>query len=306
MDLMPQPQNRAATGLATFANRRVPHLRRASVFAPKVGWRLGTTTECAFWPSVLAASLLLALAVPCLGVPPHPAACTRIELNGKVNAGQEWKAPIGEGWVFRLVPIAPGSAGYTGWDLVVDRDPPAGFPDALLLATPPYNSINEREIGTTYGLRAQDAIGWNPRSFRFITNPAAFLQGQKLFLALSSQLQAPSGKSSGASSKEDPAPTTPDAARLTRQLMDLQSRAAAGELRILDAGLAPGIADPEPFAESWALRAARTPVTLVSPTSSKPTPRGELDWMRFSVTLWLPAGWKPPNGLSATPAPCAQ
>jgi hypothetical protein len=218
-----------------------------------------------------------------------------------VNAGEEWKTPLGEGWVFRLVPIAPGSAGYTGWDLVVDRDPPAGFPDALLLATPPYNSINEREIGTTYGLRAQDAIGWNPRSFRFLVNPADFLQGQRLFLAFSSQLQTPSGKLPGAPANEDPA-----VASLTRRLMDLQSRAASGELRILDAGLAPGIADPEPFAQNWALRAARMQTTLVPPTGPKPTPHGELDWMRFSITLSLPADWKPPHGLSATTAPCAR
>ena len=279
---MRQPQKPGAKGLATAANRTG-------------------------WPSALSAALVLAFALPALAAPPHSAACTRIELTGKVSAGEEWKASLGEGWVFRVVPIAPGSAGYTGWDLVVDRDPPAGFPDALLLATPPYNSINEREIGTTYGLRAQDAIGWNPRSFRFLTNPAAFLQGQKLFLALSSQLPAPSGKppgaglnQPGASSNQDPAE-----ARLTRQLMDLQSRAATGEFRILDAGLTPGIADPEPFAQNWALQAARMQITLVPP-AAKPTPRGELDWMRFSITLRLPAGWKPPRSLSATPAPCSQ
>jgi hypothetical protein len=282
MDLMRQPQKPGAKGLATAANRTG-------------------------WPSALSAALVLAFALPALAAPPHSAACTRIELTGKVSAGEEWKASLGEGWVFRVVPIAPGSAGYTGWDLVVDRDPPAGFPDALLLATPPYNSINEREIGTTYGLRAQDAIGWNLRSFRFLTNPAAFLQGQKLFLALSSQLPAPSGKppgaglnQPGASSNQDPAE-----ARLTRQLMDLQSRAATGEFRILDAGLTPGIADPEPFAQNWALQAARMQITLVPP-AAKPTPRGELDWMRFSITLRLPAGWKPPRSLSATPAPCSQ
>ncbi len=261
----------------------------------------GTSGNRTGWPSALSAALVLALAVPALAAPPRPSACTRVELTGKVNAGQEWKASLGDGWVFRLVPIALGTARYTGWDLVVDRDPPAGFPDAVLLATPPYNSINEREIGTTYGLRAQDAIGWNPRSFRFLINPEDLLQGQKLFLALSSQLQTPSGKPPGASSNQDPA-----VARLTRQLMDLQSHAAAGELHILDAGLAPGIADPEPFAQSWALRAARMQTTLVPQTGPKPTPRGELDWMHFSITLWLPAGWKPPHGLSVTPSPCAQ
>ncbi len=261
----------------------------------------GTSGNRTGWPSALSAALVLALAVPAPAAPPRPSACTRVELTGKVNAGQEWKASLGEGWAFRIVPIVPGTSGYTGWDLVVDRDPPAGFPDAVLLATPPYNSINEREIGTTYGLRAQDAIGWNPRSFRFLINPEDLLQGQKLFLALSSQLQTPSGKPPGASSNQDPA-----VARLTRQLMDLQSHAAAGEIHILDAGLAPGIADPEPFAQSWALRAARMQTTLVPQTGPKPTPRGELDWMHFSITLWLPAGWKPPHGLSVTPSPCAQ
>lgn len=278
MDFMPLPPDRRAMGLVTFRNRR--------------GRRCAVT-----------AALVLAIVVPALAAPPRPAACTRLELTGRVNSGQEWKASLGEGWVFRVVPIAPGSAGYTGWDLVVDRDSPAGFPDALLLATPPYNSINEREIGTTYGLRAQDAIGWNPRSFRFLTDPAAFLEGQKLFLAL---LEVSSRKPSG-TGRNQSSPSSEDAAtvaRLTRQLMDLQSRAAAGEFRILDAGLAPGIADPEPFAQSWAMRAARTQYTIVTPAGSKPTPRGELDWMRFSVTLWLPAGWKPAHGLSATPAPC--
>ena len=77
------------------------------------------------------------------------------------------------------MPVPALDAAYSGWDMVVDRIPPAGFPDALYLATPPYNSINQREIGTTYGLRAQDAIGWNPRSFRFLTDPAAFREAQQ-------------------------------------------------------------------------------------------------------------------------------
>ena len=145
--------------------------------------------------AVLVAALLSFLAPRVLAAPPRSDACTRVEFTDMVSLGQEWKTPLGEGWVFRVLPIVPGPAGYTGWDLVVDRDPQAGYPDALLLATPPYNALNEREIGTTFGLRAQDAIGWNPRSFHFLTNPAAFLQGQKLFLALSPLLEAQSGGS---------------------------------------------------------------------------------------------------------------
>jgi hypothetical protein len=90
-----------------------------------------------------------------------------------------------------VVPIQPGKAGFSGWDLVVDRVPGAGFPNALLVATPPYNSINEREVGTTFGLRAQDAIGWNPRSFRFMTDPAALQESQRLFQVLGGTTRGP-------------------------------------------------------------------------------------------------------------------
>jgi hypothetical protein len=244
--------------------------------------------------AVFAVAFLLSIAPRALAAPPRSDACARVAFTDMVSLGQEWKTPLGEGWVFRLVPIAPGPLGYTGWDLVVDRDPPAGYPDALLLATPPYNALNEREIGTTFGLRAQDAIGWNPRSFHFLTNPAAFLEGQKLFLALS-------GQSSGASAKADPA-----VAELAHQLADLRAGAAAGELRILDAGLAPGNGDPAPFARNWEEQSSRMSYILVPQSGTNPSPGGELDWIRFSITLWLPSGWKLLPGVSAASAPCQQ
>ena len=107
--------------------------------------------------------------------------CQRVDFQGEVNAGGDWTAAFGQGWVLRLLPIRPASAGYSGWDIAIDRDPPAGYPDSLLVASLPYDSINEREIGTTFGLRAQDAIGWNPRSFRFLTDPGQFRQAQQWF-----------------------------------------------------------------------------------------------------------------------------
>lgn len=245
----------------------------------------------------LFAASILDLTLPCRAAPSRPAACMRVQFTDMVNLGQEWKTPLGEGWVFRILPIVPGSESYTGWDLVVDRDPPAGYPDALLLATPPYNSINEREIGTTFGLRSQDAIGWNPRSFHFLTNPTAFKEGQKLFLDLSSRLRS----QSAASAKDDP-----EVAHLTQQLMALQRGAAAGEFRILDAGLAPGNGDPAPFARNWGEQSSRMSYILVPQSGTNPSPRGELDWVRFNLTLWLPAGWKTPPGLTAASAPCPQ
>lgn len=222
-----------------------------------------------------------------------PAACRRATLSGEVKAGREWSAPIGMGWVFRVMPIQPASAGYSGWDLVVDRTQPAGFPDALFLATPPYNSINEREIGTTYGLRAQDAIGWNPRSFSFILNPEAFQLAQSYYLEL---------QKNGAFARAHPA-TQPDATLMSR-LLDLQKHAAKGEFRILDARIVPGAADAPRFAQSWSQAAAQTPHEVEPVSSGAGSPRGSLRWMRFAVTLWLPQAWKLPAGVPSAAAPC--
>jgi hypothetical protein len=230
--------------------------------------------------------------------------CQKVVLEGEVNAGQEWKASFGGGWVFRVLPIEPGKTGYSGWDLVVDREQAAGFPDALLLATPPYNSINEREVGTTFGLRAQDAIGWNPRSFRFIRTPEAFRESQQIFRQLShdGQLHLAVPEPNGSSS----ASRSPAEIRATRRLMELQQYSSAGEFRILDARLAPGVSDAASYAENWALASPRTPHKTELAVTGKSTPLGELHWMRFSVALWLPAVWKTPNGLESTRVACSQ
>jgi hypothetical protein len=212
--------------------------------------------------------------------------CEKVALTGEVNAGHEWRAEIGEGWVFRVLPIAPGKAGYSGWDLVVDRTELTGYPDALLLATPPYESISQREIGTTYGLRAQDAIGWNPRSFRFLHSVISFRERQKRYLA---------------ASQED---MRSYRVFTTHSELAMNRLSSAGEFRILDARLTPGIADPAPFAASWAAQAARTPHSEEAPARGAPTPLGELHWMRFSVTLWLPEGWQMPPGVHAVRGAC--
>ncbi len=222
--------------------------------------------------------------------------CQKIVLLGDVSMGREWNAPIGQGWFFRVIPIQPANAGYNGWDLVVDRDPPAGFPDALLLATPPYNSINEREVGTTFGLRAQDAVGWNPRSFRFLTDPVEFQEAQTAYRELARLGGLRAGPRSGA---------TPEQAAAARKLIGLLRPSAQGQFRILDAHLAPGIADALPYAESWALQSMKTAQSYDSP-GSRPTPLGQLHWIRFSISLWLPRSWKIPNSVRATPSSCAE
>jgi len=235
---------------------------------------------------------------------PPPRVCGKVVLTGEVNGGQEWKAAIGKGWVFRLVPIS--AAAGSGWDLVVDEAAGAGYPDALLLATPPYNSINEREIGTTYGLRAQDAIGWNPRSFHFLTDPAALREGQEFFKQLndaSRPPQAETGQGGPVAGGANPK-TAAVVAQLSGQLMALQAHASAGEFRILDANLAPGDSDAASFAESWALQSVKTPHTYEQPPGTKPTELGQFYWMKFQITLWLPSAWQTPAGMKAAREAC--
>ena len=246
------------------------------------------------WP--LAVALCLAAAAN-PAFPQNPTrACARLELTGQVDAGKEWSAPIGEGWVFRVVPIE--SRRYSGWDLIVDRDRPAGYPDALLLATPPYDSINEREIATTFGLRAQDALGWNPRSFHFLVDPTAFREGQQLFAELNRAAQPANAKRSAA---KNPAPSVEE---LTRALMALDAHAAAGQFRILDARLTPGTANAAPFAENWAIASERMQQSSEPSTSGQNTPAGEFHWMKFSVTLSLPVQWKAPKGVQVVKGNC--
>jgi hypothetical protein len=226
-------------------------------------------------------------------------------LEGNVSAGREWKTSLGQGWVFRIAPIRPEADGYSGWDLMVDRDPASGFPDALLLGTLPYNSINEREIGTTFGLRAQDAIGWNPRSFHFLTDPAAFREGQQIFRRLLHSGAFQPGKQNALQAGSAPgSPTSStDSGELAR-ILQLQQRASSGEFRILDARLAPGIGDAAPYAENWALAATRIPHELEAASSGKSTAQGTLNWMKFRITLWLPRPWRLPGELHGTSSAC--
>lgn len=262
----------------------------------------------------IALGMITVTAAQTMAAAPHPANCEKIVMMGEVTAGQEWKAAIGEGWVFRVMPIQPGSPGYSGWDLVVDREQPAGFPDALMLATPPYDSINEREVGTTFGVRAQDAIGWNPRSFRFLTNPAFFKESQQHFQRRYSNAP-PTAKDKAATGKAAKDKAATDKSRLENAgagdpldawLEGLLRRSSPGQFRILDARLTPGIADAPPFGENWALHSARTPHTVEAAPGGKSTPLGTVNWIRFSIALWLPAAWKAPADVHATRGACSE
>ena len=209
--------------------------------------------------------------------------------EGEVAAGQSYTKAIGQGWVFSLQPIHPGveHGGYSGWDLIVDRERPLGYPDALLLMTPPYRSINEREIGTSYGLRAQDALGWSQRSFRFLLSEADYGQARELYR----QIEAgPSAQANAAAGK----------------IAGYLPRTGSGELRILRARIVPGQADAASFAENWAIASARIDHTVESAAGGAATPRGEIRQLGFRVTLWLPGEFHTPAGIAAPLVGCGE
>lgn len=232
-----------------------------------------------------------------------PLTCEKLVLNGEVSAGHEWRAAIGEGWALRVVPIPKDktAAGIDGWDLVVDREDPAGYPDAVLMATPPYNLINPREIGNTYGLRAQDAIGWNPRHFRFMTNRSVFRQAQRLYLFLDRNGELGGKNKEIASVRKKKA-----LQRAMTRFMTLAKESSPGEFDVLDARLTPGIGTVKPYAANWALQSAKTPHTEEPPPDGTPTDLGNLDWIRFSVTLWVPGSWRAPDELQHSRMPCPE
>lgn len=250
----------------------------------------------------LAAVLPVFVAAGAAGAP-KSRRCEEIVLTGEVSAEHEWTKPFGEGWVFRVLPISESKTapGADGWDLVVDRKRQTGYPDALMLASPPYHLINEREVATKFGLRAQDAIGWNPRTFRFMTNRADFREAQRLFRALDHR---------GAFNAK---PTIQDSVRkerafqqAMRRFVKLTQRSSPGEFRILDAHLTPGNGKVKPYAMNWAQQSASTPHTDEPAAGGQATPLGSLEWMRFKVTLWLPKGWRTPGKIRAGPAPCSK
>jgi len=87
-------------------------------------------------------------------------------------------------------------------------------------------------------------------------------------------------------------------------MLELLKHPAAGELRIEDSRLTPGVSDAAPFARAWALAGMRARHQVEPAIDGKSSPRGAFLWMRFSATLWFPASWKLPPDLHGVPAPC--
>jgi hypothetical protein len=144
--------------------------------------------------------------------------------------------------------------------------------DYAELATPPYQSVNPLLLSTDFSFRAQDAVGWNPRRFRFALNVEDYQSLLKAYEAYRL--------------------TQPATAVAQTELIKIVGRMPEGTMEILDARLVPGTADQTSAAAAVASHFTTTAHTLDMPTGGKATPLGRVNWVRFRIRLDLPATFR--------------
>ena len=231
--------------------------------------------------TLLMANTCLSSAVTPRPVKPNKAAVCRVGvLEGELNAGSGFQHEIGDGLKLWFQPIA------SGWILRVS--PVAGLAgdhDYAEVATPPYQSVSPLSLSTDFAFRAQDAIGWNPRRFRFASSAAAFRRLDDLY------------------ERFQGAGATPPAT-LEVELSDELLKAPEGKLTIVDARLVPGAADQWKMAAAVSTRFESTAHTLQLPDDGKQSPLGRLLWVRFRVEVLLPSVWKIGPGVKVLPHVC--
>lgn len=181
--------------------------------------------------------------------------CPSLQFDGEVEAGKSFSHLIDAKHTFLLETLA------SGW---IVRVLPTGKPrqahDYAELATPPYRSPNPLLISTDFSFRAQDAIAWNPREFRYFSDASQ---------------AAVAAKAYDATMKE---PNRPAAGAV---LFDLLPRACTAEFRITDARIVGGTADQSRMAATVAQHFAQTAHTVE--TNAPASKLGRILTLRFRV-----------------------
>jgi hypothetical protein len=202
------------------------------------------------------------------------AACQSASFEGEVVAGQSDTQALGNGMVFKLEAVP------AGWIVrVLPATGPRPAQDAAELATPPYNSVTPLAVTTDFSFRAQDAVAWNPRRFQFAADMTSF----RRLLAAYSTYRA-----------------KPDDAVAGERLAEMAAASPAAELQILDARLVPGSANQGQMAATVAEHFSQTPHTVEQGSS----PLGAITWLKFRVTVHVPAGFVTARGLKADRKSC--
>jgi hypothetical protein len=206
--------------------------------------------------------------VAAIAAPPStPKACRTAVLEGELNAGQPFSQLIGGGLKVYFQPL------LSGWILrIVPATGPVGAHDYAELATPPYQSVTPLAISTDFAFRAQDAIGWNPRRFRFATSSAMFRSLEQVYVRFIAAGLTP-----------------PD--NLQAELEHQIAQTSEAAFTILDSRLVPGDADQWKMAAAVAEHFGTTAHTVVQDNGGASSPLGRILWLRFRLELDIPSGF---------------
>lgn len=229
----------------------------------------------------LAVTVLFAwCADPASAQPPGKPTCHTATAEGELNAGKPYAQLLGGGLKLYFQPLP------SGWILrVLPSSSPIGQHDYAELATPPYQSVTPLAISTDFAFRAQDAIGWNPRRFRFATSTASFKRLELAYLKFEAAGAAPSGDIQ---------------ADLARQIAETSE----ATFTILDARLVGGTADQWKQAATVASHFNSTAHTLVQEPDGSTSPLGRIVWVRFRLEFNLPPGFPANSSLHLRSTPC--
>ncbi len=236
-----------------------------------------------FWPLAVSTVSVAPVNASQAASPPAPAPpiCRHATFEGEVSAGQPYTRPLGNGLLFYLQPI------HSGWILrVLPASGPPVEHDYAELATPPYQSVTPLSISTDFAFRAQDAVGWNPRRFRFATSKGAFDKLADVYQRFEQAGATP------------PAPLQVD---LSSEI----AQASEGSLTLLDTHLLPGTADQSRAASAVASHFSQTAHTVMQASNTPATPRGKLLWIRFRVDFDLPPRFALNPALRVAFTPCS-
>lgn len=180
------------------------------------------------------------------------ALCLRVSFAGEVTEGQTFQRKFGDNLLFRLNP----KPAHFGWTIEIRPQPQNAATDSeyVWVVTPPYRSYNPRDIDTSYGTSAQEAVGYSPRDFNFVLNEEQFNRaGDLVGLAVMSRPQ------SDQRTQEEFEKASENAIR------DLRAFSVSkGRLTILDSHLTAPVGEKDP---------------------------GSIKWLKFNVEVQVPCGF---------------
>jgi hypothetical protein len=203
--------------------------------------------------------------------------CLQAVFEGDVKAGQSFEREFAPGLKFLLEPLNQGS----GWIVrVLPVGQLRGAHDFAELATPPYRSVTPLAVSTDFAFRAQDAVGWNPRRFRYAKDAASARRLEGLYAGVIA-----------------------NDARANSELAELTMQQPEGELQILNAVMVPGTANQWQQAAAVALHFENTPHEVEQGT--QPTSLGNLEELQFRVKLQLEPRVRAAQGVAEEKNPCA-